>query len=276
MLIDWFTVSAQVVNFLILVWLLKRFLYKPILHAIDEREKRIAKELADADAKKTEAEKERQEFQKKNEELDQQRDELLSEAKDEAKAERQRLLDESRQAAGALHAKQQDALKREQESLRDAITRRTREEVFAIVRKTLTDLAGASLEERMSEVFTRRLRELNDEAKKSLAKALKTLSDPVLMRRAFELPSQQRDAIQREINEVFSTEMQVRFETAPDVISGIELTTNGQKVAWSIAEYLASLGKGVGELLKEKDKPEAKAQPEPKSGAKPAAPEEAQ
>jgi F-type H+-transporting ATPase subunit b len=52
MLIDWFTVGAQVVNFLILVWLLKRFLYKPILHAIDERERRIAKELADADTKK--------------------------------------------------------------------------------------------------------------------------------------------------------------------------------------------------------------------------------
>jgi F-type H+-transporting ATPase subunit b len=52
MLIDWFTVGAQVLNFLILVWLLKRFLYKPILHAIDEREKRIAKELADADTRK--------------------------------------------------------------------------------------------------------------------------------------------------------------------------------------------------------------------------------
>ena len=40
--IDWFTVVAQAINFLILVWLLKRFLYKPILHAIDEREKGIA------------------------------------------------------------------------------------------------------------------------------------------------------------------------------------------------------------------------------------------
>ena len=50
MLIDWFTVAAQALNFLILVWLMKRFLYKPILNAIDAREKLIAKELADADA----------------------------------------------------------------------------------------------------------------------------------------------------------------------------------------------------------------------------------
>ena len=35
MLIDWFTVAAQVVNFLVLMWLLKRFLYKPIVYAID-------------------------------------------------------------------------------------------------------------------------------------------------------------------------------------------------------------------------------------------------
>ena len=52
MLIDWFTIGAQALNFLILVWLLKHFLYQPILNAIDEREKRIAKELADAVAKR--------------------------------------------------------------------------------------------------------------------------------------------------------------------------------------------------------------------------------
>ena len=84
MLIDWFTVGAQALNFLILVWLMKRFLYKPILHAIDEREKRIAAELADADAKKAEAQKERDEFQHKNAEFDQQRAALLSKATDEA------------------------------------------------------------------------------------------------------------------------------------------------------------------------------------------------
>ena len=267
MLVDWFTVSAQVVNFLILVWLMKRFLYKPILHAIDAREQRIAAELADADGKKAEAEKEREKFQKNNEEFNRQRNDLLGKAKEEAKAERERLFDEARQAADALRAKRQDALKREQQSLNDEIARRTREEVFAIARKTLMDLAGTSLEERMSEAFTRRLRELNDEAKEGLAKALKTSSEPVRLRSAFEMPPQQRAAIQHALNETFSAEIQVRFETAPDVISGIELAANGRKVAWSIADYLASLEKSIGELLKEQSKPqanpEAKAEPKP-------------
>jgi len=41
-LFDWFTVLAQIANFLILMWLLKRFSYKPVLDTIDAREKRIA------------------------------------------------------------------------------------------------------------------------------------------------------------------------------------------------------------------------------------------
>jgi hypothetical protein len=88
MLIDWFTVGAQVINFLVLVWLLKRFLYRPILDAIDAREQRIAAELADADAKRAEAKQERETFQHKNEEFDEQRAALLAQATDEAKTER--------------------------------------------------------------------------------------------------------------------------------------------------------------------------------------------
>lgn len=262
MLIDWFTVGAQVLNFLILVWLLKRFLYRPILNAIDAREKRIAKELADADAKKSEAEKERDEFQRKNEQFDQQRTALLSTATDEAKAERERLLDEARKDAVALNSKRQEALRSEEQSLYQSISRRTQQEVFAIARKALTDLAGASLEARMAELFITRLQEMDDQSKKSLAEVLKNKSAPVLVRSAFDLPAEQRAAIQNALNVAFSAEVHVRFEAAPNLVSGIELTTNGQKLAWSISDYLASLEHGIDELLKGKGTPEAPASEE--------------
>jgi F-type H+-transporting ATPase subunit b len=269
MLIDWFTIAAQALNFLILVWLLKRFLYKPILNAIDAREKLIAKELADADVKKAEAQKEHEEFQKKNEEFDQQRATLLAKATDEAKVERQRLLDEARKAADALSAQRQESLIQDAQNLNQAISRFTQKEVFAITRKALTDLATTSLEERMGEVFDRRLRELDEKAKSLLGDALGKNSEPALIRSTFDLPAAQRAAIQNALNETFSAEIHIRFETAPDLVSGIELTTNGQKVGWSIADYLASLEKGVGDMLKEKDKPEAKAEPKPEIKASP-------
>jgi F-type H+-transporting ATPase subunit b len=264
-LIDWFTVGAQALNFVILVWLMKRFLYKPILAAIDAREKRIAAELADADAKKAEAQKERAEFQHKNEEFDQQRATLLSQATDEAKAEGQRLQGEAREAAEALSAKRQETLRHEAHDLSLALGRHTREEVFAIARKALTELATTSLEERMSEVFTRRLRALDGQAKARLGAALKTASDPALVRSAFELPTEQREAIQSALNKVFSAEVHVRFETASNLIGGIELATNGQKVAWSIDDYLGSLEKSISAVVGKKVQPEqeTKTKPEP-------------
>jgi F-type H+-transporting ATPase subunit b len=262
-LIDWFTVGAQALNFVILVWLMKRFLYKPVLAAIDVREKRIAKEIADADAKKADAQREHDEFQHKNEEFDQQRAALLAKATDEAKTERQRLLDEARKAADALTAKRQDALRSDAQNLNQAIIRRTQGEVFAIARKALTDLATTSLEERLGEVFTRRLQAMDGQAKSDLANALRTATGTALVRSAFDLPTEQRATIQNALNETFSAEIHIRFETAPDLVSGIELTANGQKVAWSIADYLASLESDVGELLNEKTKPE-----EPKPMAK--------
>ncbi len=273
MLIDWFTVGAQALNFLVLVWLMKRFLYKPILDAVDAREKKIAAELADADAKRAEAKKDRDEFHRKNDEFDGQRAELLSKATQEAGVERRGLLDEARKAADALSAKRAEALRNDARNLNQAVSRMVGREVFAIARKALTDLASTSLEERIGAVFTRRLREMDGAAKESLGTALKAASEPAVVRSAFELPADQRSTIQNALNETFSADVHVRFEAAPDLVGGIELSINGQKVAWSIAEYLRSLEKDINELLKEKEKPAPKpapkVEPKPESKAEP-------
>jgi len=257
MLIDWFTVGAQIFNFVILVWLLKRFLYKPILRAIESRESKIAAELANADIKKAEAQKESDEFKNKNEEFDRQRALLISNATDEAQAERQRLMNAARGAATALRSKQEETLRIDAHNLHQAISRRAQQEVFAIARKTLKDLSATSLEERVGEVFIRRLREMDGKVRTDFAEALGNAGDPAIVRSAFDLPEEQRTAIQNAVNETFSVKTKLRFETAPDLISGIELTANGQKIAWSIADYLESLQKTVDELLQDKGKSDA-------------------
>ena len=257
MFIDWFTVGAQALNFIILVWLMKRFLYKPILDAIDAREKGIAASLSDADAKQAEARKERDEFQDKNEKLDQQRSALLSQAAVDAQTERKRLMEEATQAADALSSKRQAALRADAQRLNQVIVNRTQQEVFAISRKALAELATASLEASAVDVFIQRLRALDGQAKISLAGALKATASPALVRSAFDLPVTQRQAIEAAVNETFSAEIALRFETAPDLVCGIELASNGLKVAWSIAGYLTALQSGVGELLQPQPKPEA-------------------
>ena len=250
MLIDWFTVVAQAVNFLILVWLMKRYLYQPILKALDVREKRIAAELADADAKEADAIKERDEFKRKNDEFDRQRASMLNKVTDEAATERVRLMDAVRKDADNMRDKLQDKLSSEYQNLHEELAHRTHAEVFAIARKTLADLAGVSLEERMVDVFIERLQNLGSEEKKNLAAMLKSPDMPVLIRSAFDLTPPQLAAIEDAVKKTILTKAPVQFEVVSGLIGGIELILHGQKVAWSIADYLASLEKEVNELLK--------------------------
>src|SRR6202021_272702 len=111
MLIDWFTVGAQALNFLVLGWLLKHFLYKPIRDAIDAREKGIAAKLADADAKTKEAQKQHDDFAGKNRAIDEQRAALMSKAADAVKTEHDRLIGEANKEAEGLRMAQAAALK---------------------------------------------------------------------------------------------------------------------------------------------------------------------
>jgi F-type H+-transporting ATPase subunit b len=251
MLIDWFTVSAQLLNFIILVWLMKRFLYQPVLHAIAAREEKIATELANAANIQAEAKIEKDSFVQKNQAFDEQRAGLLQQARDDAKAEGERLQTEAREAADAASAERAQALLADEQRLFDDIARQTQDQVLDIARRVMGDLAGVSLEQQASEVFIQRLRDVEPSARETLAEALQAASDarPAVLRSAFELPAAQQATIQAVLDDAFGQPIALKFETAPQLVSGIELSAQGQKLAWSISDYLATLSSGLQDRL---------------------------
>jgi F-type H+-transporting ATPase subunit b len=247
MLIDWFTVVAQGFNFLVLVWLLKRYLYKPVLAAIDAREKQIALAIADATSQRTAAEQERATFAAKNAALDGERAALLNQAASAADAERTRLLAEARAEVDALRAKQMAEMRGDQTRLSEGIARLAQQEVLAIARKVLKDMAGASLEGRMAVLFAQRLRTLDKSAKETMVAAFGS-SPGALVRSAFDLSEAQRTLIQDAVNEEFAASIQLRFEISAEMLCGVELSAGGQKLAWSMADYLGVLEKKIVSL----------------------------
>jgi len=260
-LIDWFTLGAQALHFLILVWLLKRYLYQPVLNAISAREQRIAMQLADAASKQAAATSERDKFDRKNKEFDAQRTQLLAKATEDAKLEQQRLLEQVRKDAEALRSRLAEALRSEQQILSDELARRTRDEVFAIARKVLADLASQSLEDAMLRVFIERLRALSTADRQLLAAAGSAAAGAVTVRSVYELSSQQRAAIEQAVTEVCGTAARPSYQTVPGLISGVELGANGRKLAWSISDYLGALQKSVGDILAVPATPAAPATP---------------
>ena len=239
--INWFTVIAQVVNFLILVWLLKRFLYKPVLNAIDEREKKIAAQLNDAEAKKAEAQKERDLFQQKNESFDKERSVMLHKARQEASEEKEHLLDEARAESDALRARYETSLQQEQQNLTDTVKRKIRNEVFAIAAKTLSDLASASLDEQLVRVFTKRIGELTVEEKADFKKALGNVGGTVIVKTAVDLSASSTKALEECVKEVSGVQNIFQYQLSPELVSGIEIESEKYNLSWNIESYLEAL-----------------------------------
>lgn len=258
MQINWFTVIAQVLNFFLLVWLLKRFLYKPVLKAIDDRENKIMSQLKDAEAKKTDAKKEQDEFHAKNKTFDQQRKELMDKAITETTNERDKLMQQVRADANTLQAKLEKASNDLQSDKQRDLSQRAQQEIFAVSRKALGDLASVSLEENAVTVFLKRLTELNEKEKMKFADAFKVDEKPIQIQSAFDLPEKLQAYIKDAVNKVLSADVQIHFSTAPELISGIELSANGYKVAWSISAYLHSFEREISASIikKAETKPE--------------------
>jgi len=248
MLIDWFTVIAQVINFLILVYLLKRFLYKPILNAIDEREKRIAAQLQEAETQKTEAQNEHMKFQQLNEDFAKRADAMLAEAEVSATTERQHLLENARKEYEQLRSGLQESLKSEHANLGHDLKSRAQREVFEIVRRVISDLAGTSLEAQIAHVFVQKLQAIGPEEKAKLMLALHVNGRPVMVRSAFDLDAGAQTELENSVKNLLGEGIQVQFGQAPEEVGGIELSANGFKINWTIADYLDSLEKRISEL----------------------------
>ena len=248
--IDWFTVTAQAINFLLLVWLMKRFLYKPVLRAIDAREKRIEEQLSDAKAQKMAAQKEKEEFQRKNEIFDQERTELMNAAVEKAKNEKIHLLEEARSSAETLRAKWREGLEKDASRLEEDFQKRVRKDVFFIVRKTLSDLAGEELESKIIDLFLLRLGKMDEKERKSLAPKTMGPDSSVQLRTAFSLTEEQRNTIGQEVKKLFSLKEEPKFTVEKDLVAGIELAVSGQKISWTIDDYLLSLRESVEDVMK--------------------------
>ncbi len=248
--IDWFTVAAQAVNFLLLVWLMKRFLYKPVLRAIDAREKRIEEQLGDAKALKMEALKEKEEFQRKSGIFDRERTELMNAAAEKAKSEKIHLLEEARSSAETLRAKWREGLEKDASRLEEDFQKRVRKDVFFIVRKTLSDLAGEELESKIIDLFLLRLGKMDEKERKSLAPKTMGPDSSVQLRTAFSLTEEQRNTIGQEVKKLFSLKEEPKFTVEKDLVAGIELAVSGQKISWTIDDYLLSLRESVEDVMK--------------------------
>lgn len=241
MLIDWFTMIAQLVNFLILAWLLKRFLYRPIVTALDAREKKIAYELHHATVVENEAKQSMSEWKQKNDELEKQRMLIMQQAAKEAEDKRGELLLDARKEYETLRVRLEESLHNEQKNLQQEIIGRINTEVFSIAKKVLEELADVTLEDCMVKVFCERLRKTETADILEMRGLVRQSGHPPIIRSVFRLTPEQCDRLNKTVVDVFSIDANISFETDAELISGLELSMNGHSISWNIKAYLDAL-----------------------------------
>jgi len=235
MLINWFTIAAQIVNFLVLVWLLKHFLYGRILNLIDSREKKIVAGLAEAAAKEQEAGQNLARYQAQLAEFERQQEAMLADAKREAEERRQELLQAAREQVHTLQAKWQEDLERERNTFLTELRGRAATEMITITQRVVADLACLDVQQCAVQVFLDKIRLLENDAWKNIAQG------DMLLRSAYDLPEDTRAEIQQIIEERLHTPVSLRFERAPEMGLGVELRGNGRRIGWNSSSYLEAM-----------------------------------
>jgi F-type H+-transporting ATPase subunit b len=245
MQIDWITVSAQIVNFLLLIWLLKRFLYAPVIRAMERREQHIAERLNEAGEREQIAEQAAEEYRERSAALERERDESMAEARRAAEAQKKEMLDDARASVAEARSSWQRQAQQEKQEFLDSLSRRVSESIQAIARKALSDLADAELEEQIVRTFIERLKHLDNSTRRAMAET----ADGVRIASTFELDSTVRGRLTRAIHECVADGLDVRYEPAPELLCGIEITSGGRRLSWNLARYLDELGVRVEEIL---------------------------
>lgn len=247
---DKFTIVAQMINFLILVVLLKFFLYDRILKAAADREKKIADLWAAGQKDRAAAAAERAKEEAQRAELEQHREDLMKKVQEEVDRHRDQVLERLHDTFERERKKWRRGLEEEHEVALRHFAREAAEQLHLVARQVMADLADGSLEAAMVRRLIREIQRQEPEGLKALAQSGRIDGGRLKIRSGFDLSPEARDALIGALRERASLQdIQPDFETDPALVCGLEIKTPSFKIAWNIADYLDALREKVGQAI---------------------------
>ena len=235
MSIDWVTVLEQIANFLVLLWLLKRFLYRPILDGIDAREAEISKRMAAAEQAQQEAKAAESQYVKQRAQLVSEQDALLEKALAATEGQRDDLLAEAR---AKLQQEQQDwrkHLEHERQAFNARLQQSGSDALLKLTRKALHELADETLEDAIVRHIGKQLQPMVGELTQAAAgrqKAQVTTRDT--------LPAATQALLQTEVQQ-WLPDVTLNFATDERQARGLVMQVGGAQVAWTTDSYMDEL-----------------------------------
>ena len=241
MLFDSFTTIAQLINFLLLVWLLKRFLYKPVLRAIDAREQRLRDQQQLAQQQQLAAQQQLEKLRKQQSNLEQHKQELFTQAHISAEKKKQQLFEDAHRQIHLQRQQWQKQLSKEQQIIQQEMGKQAQQEIIDTLRQVLTDLADISLEKQLCHMFIKKLTELTTQQRQAFTATMGIADNHPCISSSFIISVAEQKALRKAVNTTFANNDNLSFTQDESIICGIELTSNNHKISWNIASYVDKL-----------------------------------
>ncbi len=235
MLIDWFTVAAQIINFLILIWLLNRFLFRPIRSAMAQREQKMADTLRRAEEAKEKAQVRTLALEREKAALAEAREGLMADARQEVDRWREAAMVRTREEVASLRQAWMTSMSRERQAFLDRLKRQVAHQVVQIGEKALRDLSDQGLNRQVLRVFLEKVSDRKDELNTWAA------SRGLVVQSGIPLDDQDAGNLKTCLAKWFPAAATVRFESHPELGLGIQLVVGDRTAAWHLADYLRDL-----------------------------------
>lgn len=243
MSIDWITVAAQLANFLVLVWLLKRFLYRPILDGIDAREAEITERMEVALRVKEEARTMEADYRSQLAALQSEQASVSDAARRKAEEERDVLLADAHDRIERERAAWQAHLDEEALNFTTKMQEAAGHALLELTRKALLDLADQSLEAHIAAHLAEKISTMDGDLRHAAGNP-----DEASVTSQDSLPPAIKDDLVVELRRRFP-EIAVHFETNARQSPGLSLHIGGAHLEWTVETYIDGLGTRMVEQL---------------------------
>lgn len=243
MTFDWFTLVAQLVNFAILLVLLRLFLYRPIQNVITQREERIMSVQAEAEAAREEARAAVESVRREREELEEELRQRRADAASESERERERRLALVERELAEARAAAERALERDRSELVAELTLRTSQLVVTELRRALVQLADTRLEAETVAVMKRRVAELDDATRSELRAA--AAGEEIVIATAFPVTADLADELTAIAAGLAGEAITPRFEVDPTLIFGAAMRFGSYRVGWEAEGFAHELERAL-------------------------------
>ena len=221
---DWSTFFLEIINFLILVWILKRFLYHPVLGVVAKRRASIEKAMADARRIEADAAELKQQSQRELAQWKEEKEVAQAHLREELAAERKRLMAELETSVAEERERRRVLDERQQYEFKRAIEEHGIAQGAAFSAKLLGRVATPELEARLYALLLEDLRALHEEDRRAVADAAAAPGLQLKVQSAFALDAGRRAELAHALAEVAGKTLPVEYDGNPELVAGFQVS----------------------------------------------------